>query len=383
MQMLMDLIVWLWKKKVTIIISEILAFIIVFIYAFYIAKPQYSSSVTFFLPSGGNNNSLLGLASALAGANVNTGANIDPSQIEILFNTVNYNKNFIEYMGLQERYNLQKSKNPLIQTMKVLKKNLRFETEEKGSIATTEAISFKITYFDVNPDSAFIGINYLYSSLDSMIRELNVSRAMQEQTYFFDKINEASSKLDTLKTSFIAFQEENNLFAMQAQRDATIQVYSQLLANKISLMINYNEIIVKYGGRSDAAIEINNKISAIDKVVKTLPLDTNTILLKSLSDINYYKYLEYLKDIEFYSSIELFLTNQYEQTHLRVSNNLNSLQLVDKAIRPVYKSRPNRLFTLALAILIYNFALLSVFFTSYGYNSIKKKGHFDAFFKAL
>jgi len=213
MQTFIDFMVWIWKKKVTIIITEIFAFFIAFFIAFFVIKPQYSSSVTFFLPNNTSSNSALGLLSGLSGIELNTGSNIDPSQIEILFNTLNYKKDFIEYMGLIERYKLQKSINPLVLAIKALNKNLAFETIEKGSIASTEPISYKVTYFDDNPDSAFMGVNYLYTSLNSMIREISVSRALEEQRYFLGNINETSLKLDSLKMDFIIFQEENKLFA--------------------------------------------------------------------------------------------------------------------------------------------------------------------------
>jgi len=381
-KILFDFVLWVFRKKNTIIISEIVVFILAVVYSFYIVVPQFSSSVSFFLPNTSRTNPILGLVGMSAG-NINTGTNIDASQIEILFNTTNYKKGFIEYMELYERYGLQKDANPLFNAIKALDKNLKFEVTEKGSIATTEPISFKITYFDVNPDSAYIGINYLYNSLDSMIRQISVSRAILEQQYFLENIDKTSLKLDTLKTNFLLFQNENNLFAMQSQKDATINVYAQLLMNKISLTINYNELRAKYGSNNNSVIEIKNKISAIDEVVKSLPMDTNAILLKSLSEMNYYRYLEFIKDIEFYGNLNLFLRNQYEQAYLRVNNDLASLQLVDKAIFPVYKSRPKRIFILAVILVVYNLALFSVLAATYGYGLIKKKGYADAFFKAL
>jgi capsule polysaccharide export protein KpsE/RkpR len=383
MRLLLDFTIWVLKKKTAIVIGEILALITAFVIAFYVIKPQYSSSVSFFLPSGARSSQISGLMSSMIGLNMDINQDIDPYKIKILFNTVNNKKKFIEYMGLFERYKLEKSKNPLFQAIKILNKNISFEVEEKGSIATTDIISFKITYFDENPDSAFIGINYLYASLDSMIREINISIATQEQQYFFEKINEMYLKLDSLNTDFIVFQEENNLFSMRAQTDATINVYSQLLTNKISLTIDYNELVSKYGNKNSAVIEIKNRMLAIEKVMQSLPLDTNSILLKSLSSMNYYKYFEYLRDIDFYTNFSLFLIGQYEQAHLRVRSELKSLQLIDKPIKPVYKSRPKRILIVFAVMFFYNFALFSVLVSCYGLNIIKKKDYFNAIVKAL
>lgn len=381
-QILFDFAVWVFKKKITIIISEVLVFILAVVYAFFIVIPQYSSSISFFLPNTSRSNPILGLV-GISGGDINTGSNIDASQIEVLFETVNYKKNFIEYMGLVERYELTKNANPLVNTIKALDKNLSFDVTEKGSIASTEPISFTITYYDKSADSAFIGINYLYKSLDSLIREVSSSRSVLEQQYFFENITETSLKLDSLKTEFIHFQNEHNLFSVQMQKEATINVYSQLMMNKISLTINYNELVSKYGSNNGAVIDVKNKISAIDNVIKSLPADTNGILLKSLSEMNYYKYWEFVRDIEFYTNFNLFLRNQYEQAYLRINNDLTSLQLVDRAILPVYKSRPKRIFILAVVMILYNLALFSVLAVSYGRNLIKKKGYFDAFFKEL
>ena len=381
-KILFDFLVWIYKRKFIIITSEILVLIFAFVYALFIAIPQYSSSVSFFLPNTSRSNPILGLA-GLSGVNVNTGSNIDPSQIEILFNTTNYKKNFIEHMGLIERYELEGNANPLFNTIRRLNKNLLFEVIEKGSIATTEPISYTITYFDTDPDSAFIGVKYLYALLDSSIRDISVSRAFLEQGYFRENIEKTSLKLDTLKVNFLLFQQENNLFSINAQRDATINVYSQLMTTKIQHTITHRELSEKFGSRSRPAIEVRNKISAIEKVMKTLPMDTNSILLQSLSDMNYYKYLEFVRDIEFYTNFNLFLRNQYEQAYLRINNDLTSLQLIDEAIRPVYKSRPKRAMIIVVIMFVYNFVLFSVLASYFGYGIIKKRGYFDAFFKAL
>lgn len=385
MQVLIDFTLWCLKRKKVIITSEIIVLIIAFICVFYIIKPQYSSSVSFFLPNENNGNTISGLVSGITGLNLPTGTNIDPLQIEILYKTTDFRKNFIEYMNLQKRYKLQKSKNPLVQTMKILDKNLKFEIVEKGSIASTTAISYKITYFDTNADSAFIGINYIYTRLDSTIRKLSVTRALEEQEYFFEKLKETTQKYDSLKLEFIKFQKENNLFAIETQKNATIGVYTNLLSDKIALMIKYDETAASYGKNSSAAIQLKQKISSIDNIIASLPLDQNEFLLKSfggtLDVMN--KYYEFIRKIEIANSLNLFMIKQHEETHLRASNDLKSLQLIDPAIKPVYKSRPKRIVLLAGGIIIYNIALFCVLGVIYSYSIVRKKEFFYEIIKAI
>lgn len=354
-------IIYLLKKKIFLICNLIIAITIAVYYGMFVVVPQYSAEITFFPPkdeSGAMN--LISGALGLSGGS--SGGDIVPQQIEILFYSNKLRKKFIDKMNLYEKYDLGKSSNPFIEAKKVLVNDLTLTTEELGNLGATTPISFRLTYFHTDKDSAQMGVEYIYHLLDSSVKELTTGHGKERMLSIEKQLRNAEEKRDSLQRLFHDFQKENKAYDVPKQVEKSIELYAELKQNIFSKEMLLEQYKSQFSPRNPQIISLKNEIRNLKKKEKFFIDNNGDDVFGGLNNTSSYlsTYSNFLADIEIHHKMVLLLTQQHESARLKATYDLSPLRLIDPAIKPDYKSRPSRAKLMILIFVAYVFAMFSI-----------------------
>lgn len=355
--MFLDLIRYLLKYKVFIVANILISIIVAFIYALNFTKVQYSSYVT-FIPTSNNQSSLsVGIGSLAGITSANSG--ISPNVIGEIFNSSELKRTVIDKFGLIDEYRLNKSQNKYSLAYKALAKDLTFSTVEQGSFALSEIMTMTISFFHTSPETAYEGAKYSYKMLDSAIMSLNSANFRNKREYLELSIGTHKVLLDSLNREMMSFQKSTKIYDFNSQAQIAISNYAALKSQIQSKEIQLQLFKASYSSENPIMVNLLrekgillDKLSQIEKNDST----SSSLSLNKLSN-SQAKYTELRRDIETANQVVTLLTPQLEEAYVNEKASMSILQIIDKPVLPVYKSRPKRALLIVTIVLSYTFTV--------------------------
>ena len=189
---LADIFKKLYIKRYAIIIISISVAILVGIISLFIPN-EYESTAN-LLPAKKQSVNLLSELnlSGLAGGLLNSG-NKPSDRFYVLLNSYSIKKRVINKFNLEKVYKTQKSNYPLLNAMKKLDKNTRFEDHDEGN--------FVINVWDTSPERAKEMADFYVTLLNEFNTQISVKEARDYRLFIQKRYEKANHNLDSLVTA--------------------------------------------------------------------------------------------------------------------------------------------------------------------------------------
>ena len=349
---LLPYVLALARKWRTLLAHGVFICIVAIIYAFFIVKKEYQSSITFLPPPSESS-----LGSLMGGVSLPSmsSSDVTPAQIGTICESSALKRKVIEKFNLYEHYDLTKNPAKFVNAEKRLNKDLSLISEVEGSIGIVKTTSLSLVGFHTSADTAFFMVNYAFSLIDSTVQTISADRAHKSRVFVETQLKQNKTRLDSLQIVVEQFQRKNKAYNIPEQLKMTTNAYAQLKSTMLAneMRINYLKSDFSVATAEIADLEKQNRLYG----QKILQLETrqtpdvvpsfeaSTKLMLKLGNL--------MRDLETQNQVYMLLTKEFEQAKIKEAKYVSSLAVTDPAFIAEYKARPKRVLKVAMVVGIY------------------------------
>lgn len=338
---------WRWSFIAIAVVSTVMAYV----YPFHIAEPSFKSHVE-FLPPPSSGPDLLSMIGA-TGLGSLQGAGITNEQVPVVFGTEGLRRQLVDRFDLVRRYKV-KGLAPYKKAFKILDKNLVLEFEKSAGLGFSEIVSYRITAWDKNPDTARRIAEASFQLLDSAILQVTTAATKSRLQTTVNRLQEAGRAQDSLLNALVAFQKRTKVAEPETQGRIVLEAAGKLSERLAESRIMLQRMRLEKG--TDAA-----STQALRATIDATQTELDAILggtakrgappgFKGITEVMP-EFMGLRQELEIQTKVVLLLRQQEELGLLDLHKNSSSLQIIDQARVPEYKDRPKRL-VLSLVILL-------------------------------
>lgn len=251
----------------------------------------------------------------------------------------------IKEFDLKNRYG-QKS---LDSVLNILSDRTRVEVSRK-----TQLISVSVT--DEDPKRAADMANAYADALDRVSRAVNVTAGHRKRVFLEGRLKKVKEDLIKSEMELKAFQEKSRLVAIDQQAKATIEGAARLKGEIIAAQTEL-EVLKQFGTeRQNEAVMLNSKISELRKQLEKIesgdlgkdgfyiPFSEFPALGQELARL--------VREAKIQEEVFKLVTTQHELAKIEEAKDVQSVQVLDRAIPPDRKSGPRRSLMVGLSVLL-------------------------------
>lgn len=349
--------VWNGKK---IIIGIFIVVVVFTAIRSLIMTPIYRSATTIMPIS--SKYSLLGDLSAIAaltGASV--GTQIDDTQkIMAVLNSRSIKVDLITKMNLIEVFGrgIPAKRNPVIAVVNKLNSIITVTSDKKTGIITV--------YVDYeNPELARDIANNYIEVLQEILntKSLTVNRIRRE---FLEKqINQLGQRFSKEQKNMAKFQKKTKMIQPVEQTRGTMTLYSELMSKKTELEIQVKSMSIALAPDSPILKSLYNQLNIINEKIKEIEGNGDLGALPSIGSApdKIVEYSNLFNDLEVSKNVYEILLKLYEKAKIDEAQEDLFVQVIDPAITPDTKFKPQRTLMVGIAgIASLFFGIFLVFF---------------------
>ncbi len=357
---ILDILLILAKHKKFIIWTTIIVSIVAVVYV--LLAPQYWISTATILPTQEQRSqfpfgspSFLGLGSSFLGGAFQT----QSLELITIMNSRTFSEDVINKFHLIEYFEIEDPDSLVVMEMAVssLSENVRSIgiNDETGLISISIETKNKYLSADI--------ANYYWEKLEKYNIESRMSKGKQKRIFIEKRLTEVKDTLDSLSLSLNEFQKKYSTISLESQTKSVIDLYTDLIAQKISTEIELEYQKNYFDIYSLTIIRLDQKLSIINEKIKELEFaeaDKKVKFGLNISDIPdlSLKYAELIAELEIQKEIYEFLFPQFESAKIEEVKDLPTIELIDKAVPSGLRSSPRRARICIVAF------IFSVFLTS-------------------
>lgn len=346
---LVDLLTWLGQGKRTIGLTTLVLGVLAFAYAM-LTPPIYTAHVS-LLPPGSQQQS--GSAAALAalgslgGLAGGLGAKTPDELYVALVKSDSVVRALDEKFELKKRYAIATNET----LRKVFPSYVRVSSDKKSGVITVEVD-------DKDPKFAADLANGVPTELSKVLSRLAVSEAQQRRVFYEQQLKETKEHLIKAEQDLRRVQEKSGVIVLDKQAEALIGGAAQLRA-----LIAEREVQLKV--LRTAATDQNPDVMRLNSELRALRSELARMESKqdgapgSVVDMPVGKipeaaidYVRARRELKLQETLLEGIVRQYELAKLDEAKEGTSLQQVDKAIPPDYKSKPSRALIILVGLLL-------------------------------
>lgn len=240
-------------------------------------------------------------------------------------------------------------------TLKAFDENFDLTLEREGTIT--------ISVLDQSPQRAADIANAFAEFLDSVNVELNIQKARNNRVFIEKRFNQNKEDMRRAEEEMRAFQEQYGAIALPVQTEAAIKGAAALVAE---IMATEVELGVKQKSLTPThiqVIETKNKLIELNKKLNEMKYGNTAAHSKtngaSRSDQIFIPFTEVpeiglefarrYREVEVQKTLYQFLIQQYEQAKIQEAKDVPTIQILDRAVPPIHKTKPKRILTIVLA----------------------------------
>lgn len=366
-----DIFKQLYNKKKAILIISVSVSVITAIITLFI--PNQYKSMANLLPAQ-HHNLALGLLGesglgSLAGSFLQPGVT-QTDKFYVLLNSHTVKEDVVKKFHLEKVYKTIHSKYPLIDAIKKLDKNTKFEDHDEGN--------FVIDVWDTNPKRAKAMADYYVKLLNKMNTQISIKEAKDYLLFIQKRYLKATHNLDSLVQANAEFEKKYGIFDLPAQVENYLGLISDLTTKKIETQVKLDIIKKSLHQGSNIYQKTQNELDAINQKLESFHTQSDTsALMVSLNRLpaigQKYFYLQF--GLTVHKKIMEFILPLYEQAKMEEAKAIPVVSIVDAPFVPKKKNRPRRSIIVILAFFS-SFILSDLFFVGqYAYQ--QNKEYFD------
>ena len=178
-------------------------------------------------------------------------------------------------------------------------------------------------------------------------------------------------KLDSIESSIVEFQENNNVLELTEQTQAVAQQGLELAQELAVSEMEYKIAKRRYSEKSPQLQAYREKYNILQEQyerVQTgglIPTDKFSLSVEQIPEL-IREYTDLMRSREIMEKVLLYLQTQYFQDAIEEQKNVAVVEILDRAVEPYQRSAPSRamfmiLGTIIIAFLIIVYVLLNAF----------------------
>jgi uncharacterized protein involved in exopolysaccharide biosynthesis len=371
---LTDLLLVLLKRKKMIGLLVLAVAMVTAVYSLLIPKtytatarilpPQKSESGLSGILSGGGAFESLGLS--LLGTKSSTDVFVGILESRTVADML------IKKFNLHEVYN-QKNTDVIYKT---LADRTKTQVSRKSQIVS-------VSVDDRDPGRAAEMANAYVDALDQVNRTVNITEGHRKRVFLEDRVDKVKKDLVAAESALKEFQEKYKLIAIDEQAKVTIEGAARIKGEIIAAQIEL-EVLKKFGTeRQNEAIMLKSKIAEMEYHLSRIGQgdsekstgSENKPSKKTMPDF-YIPFSELpelgmqlarlTRDAKVQAKVFELVTSQYELAKIEEAKDMNTIQILDRAVPPETRSSPKRTQMVVLsAVVAFFIAIFLAFFLEY------------------
>jgi len=354
----------LFNRKIIFLLSGIITSL-VFIYLLLISPRTYNAPVTILPPSEQSN--LGGLGSLINDgvfSNMLTGGMAQGNSqlyIEILKSrtAAEYivNKyNLIEFYDVDNEY---KASNEL-------RDDLTTELSKEGIITLSVDVSTGLFPLFTSSDSIYqfsadLSNSYV-EALDKINREKISYKAKRAREYIEKQLLETKEMLETAEYILMQFRKKNKTISLPEQLQVAIESSAKIRSEIIKTQIEIGLLEPNLQEDNQLLISLKKKLSELNQEYKKFETGTEDYLI-AFNDVPELsmEFARNIREVKIQNEIYLLLQQQYYKEKIQENRDLPTIEILDKAIKPLKKTSPKTVYSTVLTF-IFSFLFISFYF---------------------
>lgn len=268
------------------------------------------------------------------------------------------------YMGILNSRSLADAVIKRLDLAKVYKSGtvdeLRQTLDSAVNVQTGKDQIISIIAQDTDPTRAALLANTFVDELGRATVRLNLSKVGAEKYFLEKRLEVTKVDLKSAEDDLKVFSERNKILQPEAQAGAAL---TGITALKVSIATAEVQLAVLRSSQTDESFEVKSQLAAIKRMKQDLArlsgINGGGEGVPSVGDVPGVglAYMRKMREVKTQEAIFEQLTKQYELAKLNEARDSSSLQVLDDAVVPEVKSKPQR------SILVI-FATLTAFFAS-------------------
>jgi len=233
----------------------------------------------------------------------------------------------IERFDLVHRYRVRDTE----KAAKELDGLVRFQVGDEGTIL--------IQVDDRDPKVAAEIANAFVEELDRFNRESRSTSAKRTRAFIEGRLEVAKSDLAAAEDRLRGYQQENRLAAVSPAAQGEAEVAARLMSEKIALEVRLQVLRQSLDDSSEEVRRVRQQLAALNRQVSGLPgagLDV----------------MRLWRDVKVQEQVFELLTAQLEESRIRETRDTPTVQVLDRAVPPIHKSRPKRAWIVLAGFLV-------------------------------
>jgi len=183
--------------------------------------------------------------------------------------------------------------------------------------------------------------------IDELNNILNLSslKMRERKIKFLEKqMSDAEIRLSAEKLELVNFQKKTKILDPSRQTRWTMELYTKLLSQKTDLQVKLKNLESALSPGSPEVNSLKDQISMVNSKIKQFEGTNDFGELPTFKNIpdKLSKFNELSRKLKITNKIYETLLKLYEQARYEESQDTLYVQIIDPAIKPVVKSKPNR-----------------------------------------
>lgn len=292
------------------------------------------------------------------------GAAVNPA--DVFANTLRSRfvaRNVVNELGLVEFFEIDE-KDPARAVEKATK-----DLREITSVAVSDMLLISVSVTHEDPVMAAKIANAFLAELENANQQFSLSSAKNAREFVERRLASTEESLDEAQKKFTAFQQEHGAVALDEQSKATVEAVARLEGEILAMEAKREAMSATHTPSYSTLRELDLTINALRNKVRGLtkagggddgnpedgpglvPEEGVFIPLGDVPAISA-EYARLLMDVKTQGSVLEILVQQHEQLKIEEAKNVPTIQVLDRAVAPIEKSKPFRTVIMIVAIVV-------------------------------
>lgn len=252
-----------------------------------------------------------------------------------------------DLMNYYEQESLEKTRNALSGAL--------FATSDSKS----GLISFSIE--DKDPEFAARVANGVVAQVQEFMQHLALSDVAQERLFLEDQVKQAQLQLINAENDLATFQKDTGVLDARRETSSIVGAMASFRARIAAKEVQLKSLRTFATSSNPQAQKLQAEISGLkeelskleaEKTLSRQPDDALApVTAEELPDVGT-EYVRKLRDLRFAETLYAMLLKQYEDARMREASNPTILQVIDPAVAPEQRIKPNRKLMVVLATVL-------------------------------
>lgn len=353
---LLELLFIIWQKKKLVMIITLISVFVTIIISLFIT-PLYRAYVSLMTLS--TNAGIVQLQNIISGIPLGEWSD-ETKRVVAVLNSRTLIENVVKRLNLDKEEKIKRGnkEKSLLVAVNLLNNNKIVNYDKRTGLIT-------LTVDHENPEKARDIANVYIEELQNILnsKSFSVSRAKRE---FIEKQLELFEKrIKKQQERLTKFQITSKLIKPNEQIKEVVKLYTELVSKKTALELELKSMESALSPDNPIITRLNSQIKELNYRIQNLVGGKSKGMFPSLKDApeKIVKYEDIKRDVEITKTIHETMIKLYEQAKIEEAHEGLYIQIIDPAIKPIVKVKPNRRFiVVSSAVLSFAFGILLIFF---------------------